>query len=453
MADIQRLLKDHERRLLDHRGRINQFGDNQNALYDQLTEQGENIKQLMMFSVAIHAVLTHIGVDIPSIMAELGTTFKRITGDVKTEKLAPPPWLEMVQRRDYYLTDDRPKQLLLPPPSPPSPQQPPRARPEPTQLLLMPPSAPSPQPPQPLSVRVEEVDESEPSDTVPLAEFEQLRQQVGELQSNIVMMAQQMQEMSIVATQTASASHPQPAREAPPPPQRKVQKFAEKAAFIAIKNELAQSGEGQQMISDLSAKLAEFIDETRQHIFLIGGIVGYVVNLEVDGVKYEHVWVPNQLNEQFTEFMRASIEANDGEDFATAERIPFTAPDTPLRPLASTQFRKALPLYPFIECDADEQYYLVWSVNCRSALIRRLLTESLLEDPFELFIGSAAQLRTVLLKLARVLIRYPDDKNKPPPQCIMWRDHILANWLPDETIDTQFPLTLRAIVNDDTTLT
>ena len=103
---------------------------------------------------------------------------------------------------------------------------------------------------------------------------------------------------------------------------------------------------------------------------------------------------------------------------------------------------------PFIEYnELEEQWYLVFSANCRFFLLERLAEESKCEDrDWQFFCWNAAQLRMWMLKLARVLIRYPDDGDDHT----LWRGGELANGVSE--LDAGVRLSLKSVFDDETTL-
>jgi hypothetical protein len=275
-------------------------------------------------------------------------------------------------------------------------------------------------------------------------------------------MAQQIEQISRrpVAPRVPTGIEPKPRKPV------SIDQFVLNKAVIAIKHELGQGGLGQEMVGDLGKKFNEFKDETRQHMLWLGLVAQYFVPFVVFDVTYEHIYAPDAINESFAAFVQSCLFPNSGHDedldFAQCDRIKLIPPDTQMLRDKPQQWRDT-SLKDYIVFEPDEQqYYLVFSTNLRHLLIDRLCKESVLEDPLYNFVcWSAAELRAWLLKIARVLIRYPDiptpDPERPDvpnfvfPDCSVWRNYILANGVAEETPDPSFRLTMRYIFEDNRT--
>ena len=185
----------------------------------------------------------------------------------------------------------------------------------------------------------------------------------------------------------------------------------------------------------------------------MGVLTHYLVPFTYIENKQEHI-IPNffvpdaDMNPKFAAYINSCLHENKGEDFGEADRIVFIQPDTRER-------HPSLPLRPpwiheFLQHIGGNQWHLIFSINCRRALFHRLLREADAEagEGHVFSCWNPEELREWLLKLARVLIRYPDDTTTSTPDWTCWRNRVLANGnsemkAPDEM------LTLLSIIDTD----
>ena len=375
-------------RLDAHKERILRFGHNQNEFITQFRQHTEYIGKLMMMCVGLFKALSSVGMNAP-VLGELESEFESLVGTVTIP------------------------QLRLPAPQ--------------TQSVR----APIP------TIRVEEPAVDPEMIEQMGAAIRDLITRMGDMDQTIHTMGEHLREA--MAEMSEVAKRPPPRRvaprfpaaeddEPPPPPRRPIiASFDVDKARIALDADLAGRGEGQHRLSVLNHRLDEFVKEARLNLLYIGKELKYFVQLNAFDQTYPGFIVPDPNHHVELGVCLHSCEPNEGGDFAEADRIPFTPPDTLPLLNAARPFNQTT-LAPWIEQQLDGTFALVWTANCRNLLLSRILNELKLEPPdTHIFVWGGDDLKMKMLQMAGALIRYPDDETRPFPASSPWREFVLAN--------------------------